>query len=585
MARSGEWLLGCVGLLLLGGAGRLVYVEYNDGADLRRSAAAQRTAALTIPAQRGDILDVRGRVLAGSTRRPSVFMDPSSIPENDRQFAAYSVAPLFDGVDAEQLLEDMASPANPGFVWVKRHVTEAELLAFQRMRRERPRLRGFGVRYEPRRDYPLGRTAAHVIGFVQRAEQTGLAGIEQAFDASLTGVDGRGAATVDSARRRLESLPSESAAPQDGDSVVLTLDAFVQRIAERRLRDALDTFDAQWGVAVVMDPHAGEVLAMAVEPGFDPAQPLSVGADDAERELLRNRAISDSYEPGSIFKPFVMSAALQDGLVALDETFAINGPSRRFGRRTVNDTHAYSELTAVGIISKSSNIGMGLLADRCGNARLNEYVRRFGFGQVTGLPLPGEHAGLLAPLEAWTDYSTQSIPIGQEVAATPIQLLNAFNAFCNGGLLMQPRIVRGVIGPQGEIREDYSTPQIVRRVLDETVADTFRMTALTEVVSPRGTGRNAILEGYQVFGKTGTAQVARADGRGYAAGHYVGSFMCGAPAEAPRITVLVSIYSVGGRAYYGGVVAAPTAAAIVDETLTYLRTPCESGDAAAGGED
>jgi cell division protein FtsI (penicillin-binding protein 3) len=336
-----------------------------------------------------------------------------------------------------------------------------------------------------------------------------------------------------------------------------------------------------------MDPHSGEILAMATLPDFDPVEPIAVGLSEQRHreavERLRNRVVSDSYEPGSIFKPFIAAPAVEAGLLRLDERFAIDGPTHRFGRRTIKDTHTYEKLTGHEIISKSSNIGMGMIGARCGNELLHEFVRRFGFGDPTGVRLPGEHGGLVQSLSRWTDYSTQSIPIGQEIGVTAIQIVTAFSAFCNGGVIYRPRIVRGVIDADGQTFEDNSRPIAVRRVLPEDLAREFRLCALVETVN-NGTGDQAQIAGYQTFGKTGTAQVAFPDGRGYMPGEHAGSFVGGAPADDPRVVVLVTMYRPSGDKYYGGTVAAPAVAAIIADTLEYMRVPRDPTPA-AGGQD
>jgi cell division protein FtsI/penicillin-binding protein 2 len=569
--RSGAFAFLLVSVLLAGGAVRLGYLEYTRGEALRAQAQRQHTASLAIPAQRGEILDARGRRLAESARQPSVFVDPTGV--QDARYAAYSIAPVL-GLSPDAVEVTLLEKADRGFVWIKRGLSDRELDDFNEIRRQRG-LNSFGVQYEPLRAYPFGHAASHVLGFVG-AEHKGLAGVELAYDEALRGVDGRRSSTVDSRRRRLR--PDEYVAPRDGGNVVLTLDVHIQQRAEYHLRHALETFKAQWATAVVMDPLSGEVLAMATLPDFDPGEPVPRDADpktlESALERTRNRAIGDSYEPGSIFKPFIASPALEAGITRLDEVFVINGPARQFGGRTINDTHAYDALSMRDVIAKSSNIGMGMLGGRIGNERLHEFVRRFGFGDPTGIGLPGEHPGLVQDFSRWTSFSTNSIPIGQEIAVTPIQVVTAFSVFCNDGVLFRPRIVRGVIDAEGGTLEDNSRPIAVRRVLDAAGAREFRMSALVETVNS-GTGRNAALEEYQVFGKTGTAQIARSDGRGYEPGAYVGSFVCGAPATAPRVAVLVSLYRPSGGKYYGGTVSAPCAAAIVADALTYLRVPAD----------
>jgi cell division protein FtsI/penicillin-binding protein 2 len=389
-------------------------------------------------------------------------------------------------------------------------------------------------------------------------------------------VDGCGTSTVDARRRRVRSPAQKHQPPRDGASVVLTIDAHVQQRAEHHLRKAFEEFKPQWASTVVLDPQSGEVLAMATLPDFDPAQPIEAGLTEEEHEtateLLRNRAVSDSYEPGSIFKPFIAGPALEAEIVGIDEPFVINGPAHQFGHRTIHDTHTYDTLALHQVISKSSNIGMGFVGERCGNQRLHDFVRRFGFGQRTGIRLPGEHGGLVQDFSRWNTYSTQSIPIGQEIAVTPIQIVTAFSVFCNGGILYRPRIVRGVITPDGQTAEDDSRPIVLRRVLPEELTRQFRLRALVEVVN-EGTGKRAQIVGHQAFGKTGTAQVARADGGGYLPDEHVGSFVGGAPAENPRVVVLVSLYRPSPGPYYGGTVAAPAAAAIIADTLEYMQVP------------
>lgn len=569
---AGRTALALAGGLLLAGAGRLGYIERTRGDELREQARSQQTAFLTIPAQRGSILDARGRVLAGSVRRPSIFADPTLV--GDVRYAAHTLAPIL-ALNAGELERRLAGADGRRFVWVKRQISDDELKAFEAVRAARG-LSGFVVRYEPQREYLNGRLACHVVGFVG-AEQTGLAGIEQSFDAQLRGRDGRQVWTVDTRRNRIESRPEEFSSPRDGSSVVLTIDAYIQSRAEQHLSTAVKQYKAAWGSAVVMDPQSGEVLAMAVYPDFDPAEPLPPQAEgpalEAARERLINKAVAGAYEPGSMFKPFIASCALEEGLTRLGEVFAINGPTRSFGSRTISDTHAYGSLTFEEVISKSSNIGMGLIGARCGNSRLNSYVRRFGFGDLTGIDLPGEHAGLVQDFSRWNSYSTQSVPMGQEIAITPIQLATAFSVFCNGGILLRPRIVRGVIDANGDVVEDRSTPIAIRRVLDASVAETMRTGPLVDVCVSGTARTTGNIPDYQTFGKTGTAQIAASGRRGYLGGQYMGSFIGGAPSDHPRVVATVSIFRPSSGQYYGGTVAAPAVANILADTLAYLREP------------
>lgn len=578
--RSGWLLFLGVALLLVGGGWRLARIQQIEGLELRRKADSQHIRERLIPAQRGAIVDCKGRVLAGSMRRPLVFMDTSLIKHP--RAVAESVGPTINMKPSE--LERLIRERTPDqFVPLARGITKDELTDFMQLRRAQ-RLRSFDVQYEPVRVYPHGRLAVHTVGFVGD-EQKGQAGVEHAFDSVLHGVDGRRRVTIDVKKRAMRGEADDYEAPIDGATVVLSIDTHIQQRTEHHLRAAFEEHKPEWAVAIVMDPLSGEVLASAALPDYDPTQPIPRGANEeqerAARERMRNRSVSDAYEPGSIFKPFIAAAAIDSGLADQDETFTINGPSRSYGRRTIHDTHAYDRLRLWEIVSKSSNIGMGMLALRCGNTRLHEFIRMFGFGDLTGIELRGEHPGLVYSLPRWTDYSTQSVAFGQEISATPIQLLTAFCVFCNDGVLLRPRLVRGVIGADGELLQDESLPIAIRRVLSEEATRRFRMKALVEVVNS-GTGTRAHLDNYQVFGKTGTAQIAatREEGGGYIPDAYVGSFMCGAPAAAPRVAVLVSLFRPAGEFHAGGTVAAPAAAAIVQDVLEYMRVPPDArGDA------
>lgn len=558
------------GLALVAGGGRLVWIQATRGEALRSRATGQERTQVVLPAVRGSIFDTRGRVLAATVRRPSIFADPALISNFAFESAAVGDAL---GLDPQALEVELLAHRSSRFRWVKRMASDAEGERIRELRHDKL-TRAFGVQMEPQRAYPQQRVAAHVLGFVG-ADGHGLAGIEQAYDDVLRGRPGRRISVVDARRRRrVRTVPEAFEPPVDGSAVVLTIDLNIQQRVEQELRAAFDEFHPDWAAAVVLDPRSGEVLASAVLPDFDPADPIPDGLDDAQlaaaREHLRNRVVADAYEPGSIFKPFIAGLAYDAGLVGLDEPFEIRGPVRSFGGRLMHDTHAYDTLRLYEIVGFSSNIGMGLIGARVGNARLCEFVRRLGFGDPTGIGLPGESPGMLYPLQQWTRFSTQSIPIGQEVAATPIQLATAFAVFCNDGVLYRPRIVRGVVAPDGSTRIDNSRPIAIRRVMASDTARSFRLKALRHVVTD-GTARRLADNEYALFGKTGTAQIAAREGGGYEPDAYVGSFVCGGPVDDPRVVVLVSIYHPHGGKYYGGTVAAPAAARIASSTLAYLK--------------
>lgn len=561
-----------VAVLLLGGAGRLAYIEYREGPELRSRAAQQQVSTVSFPPLRGDILDARGRVLAGSAQQPSIFVDPSSV--DDPEYAAYSIGPVL-GLNPEALAAQIRERADKGFLWIRRDVSPPELSAFKAVRDAR-KLRAFGVQTESQRVYAFGPVAGQVLGFVG-GDGRGAGGIELMYDTQLRGEPGFRRSIVDVQRRRLRQNVDDYRPPIDGATVVLTLDVYIQQVAEQYLEAAVRQHKAEWGTAVVLDAQTGEVLALANAPRFDPSHPVPDGASEKEvqaaLELMQNRGVSFSFEPGSTFKPFIASAALDEGLTRLGEVFAINGPRRAFGGRIINDTHPYASLLFEEVISKSSNIGMGLIGARCGNERLHRYVRSFGFGDLTGVGLPGESAGQVNDFSRWGPFSTQSVPIGQEVGVTALQLVSAFNVFCTDGVLLRPRIVRGIVAASGEPLWDNSRPIAVRRVISASTAQAFRLESLVQTVVS-GTGKQAAIPEYQVFGKTGTAQIAR-PGAGYVERMFTASFVCGAPARQPRLACAVSVYKPTGPEHYGGQISAPVAGRILADALRYMQVPPE----------
>ena len=364
----------------------------------------------------------------------------------------------------------------------------------------------------------------------------------------------------DSRGRVIEILDDTEHPPRAGESVQLALDLVVQLFAERELDDVMQQWKPESCCAVVLDPKTGHVLGMASRPTFDPNRTEAASADS-----WKNRAIADIYEPGSTFKPFLVSYGLDQGVLHKNDVFDCEHGQYRMGRRVLHDHHRYGMLNLTDVLVKSSNIGMAKIGERLTNERLFAAATLFGFGRKTGIELPGELSGILRPLKEWTSYSTGSIPMGHEVATTPLQLIVAHAALANGGQLLHPRIVLP--------RADDSTAA-VRSIAETTVspetAHWLIEGPMHEVIT-RGTGKRARVAGYNVFGKTGTAQCLSPHG-GYVHNKYISSFVCGAPVEDPRLLVLVVVNqsSVGGETF-GGKVAAPAAANILKQSLVYLR--------------
>ncbi len=571
-----------LGLGLVGTSARVGWLASGrartpDETALRDLYKRQHTARIHLSARRGDIYDCRGRRLAGSLEVPSVFADPVLIDNVGE--AAGQLAPVLE-MPASLIAEMIEKRKDRRFAWLARHVDEQQARAVRDLR-----IRGIGIQREPFRSYPAGPLASHVLGFIG-ADQEGLAGAELQYDKALQGRDGFKVCNKDAGGRILSLVPNGFQPPRDGCDVVLTIDSFIQSIAERALAQAVDKYEAEAGVAVVTEPSTGQVLAMAGRPTFDPND-----YRHATGENLRNRALTGPVEPGSTFKPMIAAAALQEGFVRPGEVFFCHNGVYVSGSRRLRDHHGYGDLTFEEVLGKSSNIGMALIGERLGNPAMWHHLTRFGFGAKTGIDLPGEDVGILLPLAKWTRYSTHSIPMGQEIAVTPIQLITAFNTVINGGTWVQPTITRGVIAPDGRLVVDNRQPHNTRRVLEARVAEYMTETVLTGVVND-GTGWPARLGRWQVVGKTGTAQMARRDGRGYEPDAYIGSFICGAPARDPRVSVLVMIYRPNRRlGYYGGTVAAPAAATILGASLDYLNIPDDpvppprAGTALVSGHD
>ncbi|MFQ5428940.1 MAG: peptidoglycan D,D-transpeptidase FtsI family protein [Phycisphaerae bacterium] len=556
---TGHWLIGTVLAVLLLLVGRLVYINTYNRPVLLSRAQKQHRSDVPIKARRGLIVDRVGRILSGTMLRKSVFADPQVLP--DKRHAAETVARVLD-LDFGEIAPDLLAAGDRRFFVIRRGVTEE-----QARRISAEGIYGLGVFSEPYRTYPMHTLAAALIGFVA-PDGRGISGLEHQCDAWLRGENGVKTIIRDAGRKAFWLADRGYRPARDGFHVVLTIDAEIQATVERSLSAAVARFRAAGGVAVVMDPVTGAVLAMANVPGFDPND-----YTDSSSERYRNRTITDPFEPGSTFKPFIAAGALAEGVVRYGEVFDCERGVWRDGSRTLRDHHPYDFLTFEEIIIRSSNIGMGKLGKRLGNALIYKYVKAFGFGEKTGIDLEAEDPGILRPLPRWNDFSTTSIPMGQEIAVTPLQLTRAFCVFANGGRLVRPYVIRAVMDAEGRVVSDLTPPPAAGQALPADLVNEMKDRILCEVVNQSHSG-SAKLADYQVFGKTGTAQIARKGGGGYEPNAYVSSFVGGAPAHAPRLVAFVAVRrpdkSVG---YYGATVAAPVVREILGESLAYLQVP------------
>ena len=556
--RVGTGLLVGVAIAFVFLGGRLVHINTVLASRLRTVVEKQHTGHMPIPARRGLIFDTRGRIVAGSEEIPSVFADPGLM--EDLPSSAAAVASVLSMIPGE--VEDIIRQSEtPRFCWVKRRVSAAEADAVRAMG-----LPGFGTLNESVRRYPLGSALAHVLGFVG-AEGTGLAGIELQFDRHLHGRDGQVSSIRDVRRRAIWRLEEGTLAVADGGHLMLTIDSIIQHIVEEQLATQIEAFNAESGVVIVMSPRSGDILAMACSPTFDPG-----AYGSSPPELWRNRALVDPVEPGSTIKPMIVGGALAAGFVSPTDTIFCHNGVYAIPGRVLRDTKPHGNLDVASIITKSSNIGMAIIGQRVGNPALYEIIRQFGFGEPTGIRFPGEGGGIVRGLRQWNSLTTTSVPMGYEVGVTPLQLITAYCAILNRGVLLKPRLVRALLAPDGTPREVFEGPEPMRRVLPEEVACYLTETVLPGVVNRDG-GKTSP-SGYPMLGKTGTTKLTHKGRRGYAAGAYLSSFVGAAPVDDPQIAVLVMIRRPDVRkGYYGRTVSMPVVRKIVDAALAYLEVP------------
>ena len=565
--RTPRGRLGVVFTLLLMGAGllgvRLAGLINNTEANTLELAARQQRMVVPLAARPGGIwLRTRNsyRLLAGSRQSPSCYMDPLRIADDQIDQVAARLADALQ-LDWRQVAELVRARRKSRFVWVKRDITDQEVAAVKAL--------GIasmvGITHEWRRQYPNGSLAAGVLGFCLADGSPG-GGLELSQRRWLQATPGRRVMLADASRRPIWLSHDESYPPVDGHDVHLTIDAAIQAYLEEALAETVGRYDAKWATGVVVEPATGRILAMASVPTFDPNQFNSMPAEN-----WANRAILFPYEPGSAAKPIFAAAAVDAGAVTYDtEIFCENGTYHAHrGGRITDHGQSYGTLTVGRGVVISSNICLAKVGEMLGNAGLYSAARRFGFGEVTGIALPGEEPGIVRPLDRWDGYSTRRVPFGQELSVTALQLTMAFAALANGGLLMQPQLIDHITDPDGQIVYQ-SRPQVVRRAIrPDTAAATLEV--LRKVVE-EGTGRNSRMARWTSFGKTGTAQIAGVGG--YVDGAYTGTFIGGGPVGSPRVICLVSVYWPNrSRGYYGSTVAAPYVRSVLERTLAYLEVP------------
>jgi cell division protein FtsI (penicillin-binding protein 3) len=539
---------------------RLVQLQVLGRESFQRQAARQSERTINLDPRRGPILDRNGRPLAVSVDAESIYAVPQEIHEPDTTAATLARALGLDAAARRELVAQLQR--NRAFVWVRRKLDPGVTRGVRDMQ-----LDGIGFLTETRRYYPKRELAAQVLGYVG-LDNTGMSGIEYAFEDQIRGRAAKVSVRIDARRRPMETTEKPST---DGQAVVLTLDEAIQYAAEKEIERAVAETGSASGVAVVMDPRTGEVLAMAGRPTFNPNR---FNAYPSSR--WRNRAVADAYEPGSVFKVFTAAAALQEGVVDPDETVDCGDGAIEIAGTRVNDHAVFHQLTFRDVLAHSSDIGMIRVTQRLGRENLNRHIRNFGFGSATGVELPGESSGLLRPPSRWSALSLASLSFGQEVGVTALQLTAAMAAVANGGYLMKPVVLKQVEDASGRVVK-AARPVAVRRVIEPGTVDV--LTDLLKGVVRHGTGWRAAVTGYTVAGKTGTAQKIDASGH-YSMVDHVASFLGFVPAARPALVILVSLDTPRGEHNEGGDVAAPVFARIAEQALAHLAVPPEDPDRA-----
>jgi len=536
-------------MLTLAFAGLLLRATWLQGVraeSLARLGQTQHRETVTLPASRGTLFDRTGVELGLGERATTVYANPKQIL-NPRA-AALAVERTL-GLDANRVYPLLADRTR-GFVYVERQADSAQAAALQRLK-----LSGFGFYPEERRTYPQGSVAAQVLGYVGIDGQ-GLSGLELQFDKQLSGHAGQETIVKDPGGQTIDVENQHAETP--GRDVFLTLDHSIQANAEEVLRETVHKWHAKSASATVLDPRTGAVLAMAVQPGFDANRFPS-----APRDLQRNRSVTDTYEPGSTFKLVTVAGALSDRLVSPSTRFTLPY-SLKVADRVIHDAEERGTVnySVAQILAHSSNIGAIELAEMLGPTRLSKWIARFGFGRSTGIDYPGESPGIVLPVDKWSGSTIGNVPIGQGIAVTPVQMAAAYAAVANRGIWSRPHLVDHVAGG--------GRPSLYKRRLVAPAVASQLMLMLKDVVA-EGTGTYAAMPGYQVAGKTGTAQKPDSHG-GYATGRYVASFVGIVPASRPRLVILVTVDEPQG-AIWGGVVAAPAFQQIARFDLQYLEVP------------
>lgn len=547
---AGFFVLWCCGICF-----RLVYLQIFRYGSFEQRAQHQQQRTEEVSAPRGIIFDRNGQPLAMSINVDSVFGVPTEMP---KPASTISLIARITKQDPRELLAKCEAAKT--FCWLARK-PDPEISA----RIRALNLRGVYFQKESKRYYPKGDLAAQVLGYVGMDDK-GLSGIERELEDKLHGRPGEMVVSVDARKKWFGSVEKQ---PDPGENIVLTIDDKIQYVAERELATAMQQTHAIAGTVVVENPHTGEILALANQPTFDPNNSREITP-----EKLKNHAVSDVYEPGSTFKLVTIAAAVDQGVARPDELIDCQkGSIVLFGHR-IHDWHPWGVMPVSDVLAESSDVGAIKIALRMGDDRMYKYIREFGFGQQTGIELPGETRGMTKPLSRWSKISIGAIAMGQEIGISAIQLSQMVSSIANDGVLVSPRLVAGEVQPQNTPQQVAFHPSGERRVVSTTTAALMRQ--MMQGVVLHGTGRKATLDGYSAGGKTGTAQKFDTAAHAYSHTKFVASFAGFAPINNPEITVVVIIDTPWAPTIMqreGGWVAAPVFHRIAQQVLEYMHTP------------
>jgi len=531
---------------------RILFVQLGAARPLSKLASDQYKTFECLLPRRGIIYDCNLKELAGSLSLNSVFLDPLIV--EDKASAAQRLSGVLD-IDKDKIADMLDQDKR--FVWLARKVQPDIERAIRRLH-----IKGIGFVKEPKRVYPNGKLASHIIGFVG-LDDDGLEGIELKYDKFLKGSPGWIYTIRDAKRRDVPGYEYKEIPPADGNDIVLTIDSVIQAFAEKELDAAFKKYNAKGANIVVMDPHTGDILALANRPTYDPNEVSQYPVD-----ARRNRAICDFFEPGSSFKIVTASAVLEEGVVEPGDEFFCENGEFKWGRHTYRDHKPHGWLAFRDVIKYSSNIGTMKSALKLGDSRFHRYIKRFGFGKKTGIDLPGEVNGISRPPSKWSRLSLCSISMGQELTVNVVQLACAISSLANGGYYIRPRIIDRIQDKAGNALERFGPKKLHRVVSEETAKE---MRVILRGVVDGGTGRFAEIKGYFPAGKTGTAQKVEPNGT-YSHKKYMASFIGFLPFDEPRFVIVV-VMDEPRPQYYGGTVCAPVFKRVADQLMRYCRIP------------